>query len=421
MNQKNQLNNNQNKPKNTKKRFLILIISGIIAIFLLIAIILFIKKSKHKNQQEQTASENDKQPPSEQEINPETNQPTQEISPTDKEQCPYLNEQNLINKKSLCEMSLWNDNQKSNEDLIKWRQIPQEYIIKLWKKGYHWNDILQLWDWNLPPEIIPNLKAEKSIGVINTLSYLLGIPCSVIEKWKTMSEEEKNAWKKKMENEELGISSKTILIARKSSTPTINFDRKIHGASPYGNTLKYVEKLVKFAFQQENINSNNYEISVLSCIGAENFGKEGDIQYGNVIGKSIGVAYYLGLLGTIHQKPINQAVAATGVVNLKERKGKINEQEVNLPAGVVLTIAGLRGKTIAATEKGISRLVLSKYQSSPNLLSREIKNRDEKRKEWKKAEDYQQVVYPEIKQKLTVNFAENTTELRKLLLGGGLS
>ncbi|RHZ37653.1 S16 family serine protease [endosymbiont GvMRE of Glomus versiforme] len=413
MNQKNQLNNN----KNTKKRFFIIIISGIIAMFLLIAIVLFAKKSNHKAQ-EPTTSENNNQPAIEKETNPETNQPAQEISPADKEQCPYLNEQNLINKKGLCEMPLWNDNQKSNEDLIKWRQIPQEYIIKLWKKGYHWNDILQLWGWNLPPEIIPNLKAEKSIGVINTLSYLLGIPCSVIEKRKTMSEEEKNAWKKKMENEELGVSNKAIFIVRKSSSPTINFDRKIHGASPYGNTLKYVEKLVKFAFQQENINSNNYEISVLSCIGAENFGKEGDIQYGNVIGKSIGVAYYLGLLSAIHQKPINQAVAATGVVNLKERKGKINEQEVNLSAGAVLPIAGLRGKTIAGTEKGVSRLVLSKYNSSPNLLSQESR----KSKEWIKAEDYQSVVfYPEIKQKLTVNFVENTTELRKLLLGGELS
>src|SRR3954454_16729245 len=123
-----------------------------------------------------------------------------------------------------------------------------------------------------------------------------------------------------MENEEIGSSTKTIFIMRKSSNPTINLDEKIQrGGGPYGDTLKYVKKIVEFALQQENINPQQYEISVLNCIGVENFGKEGEVKYGSVIGKSIGAAYYLGLLSSIHQKPINQVVAATGFINLKER------------------------------------------------------------------------------------------------------
>ncbi|CAJ0915242.1 18529_t:CDS:1, partial [Entrophospora sp. SA101] len=40
-----------------------------------------------------------------------------------------------------------------------------------------------------------------------------------------------------------------------------------------------------------------------------------------------------------------------------------------LVPGTNLPIGGLKPKVSAAMEKGINRLMLSKYQSSPNLLS----------------------------------------------------
>ena len=188
---------------------------------------------------------------------------------------------------------------------------------------------------------------------------------------------------------------------RKSSNPKINFDTKIqHGASPYGDTLKYIKKLIEFILQRENINPQQCEISVLNCIGSENFGREGDVKEGMVLGKSIGVAYSLGLLSAIHQKPINQKIAATGFVSTKTKKAKINDQKINLPAGAVLPIGGIKAKSFAATEKGINRLVLSKYQSSPFLLSEKAKYDSTKEVT---AEDYQQVVPTEIIEKTKVN------------------
>jgi hypothetical protein len=73
----------------------------------------------------------------------------------------------------------------------------------------------------------------------------------------------------------------------------------------------------------------------------------------------------------LHQKPIAKSVASTGVINTsqKKNKGKINGQEINLVPGDNLPIAGLNGKSHSAVEKGINRLVLSAYNTSPNLLN----------------------------------------------------
>ena len=67
-------------------------INGAFLIFLLITSVFFIKKSNYKNDQQEV---NQKETIAE--INKEGNN------------CPYLNEQNLINKRGLCVMSLHDD------------------------------------------------------------------------------------------------------------------------------------------------------------------------------------------------------------------------------------------------------------------------------------------------------------------------
>jgi hypothetical protein len=77
-------------------------------------------------------------------------------------------------------------------------------------------------------------------------------------------------------------------------------------------------------------------------------------------------------LSAYHQKPISHSVAATGALSLSTKitkKGKINGQEFIIQPGTNQPIRGLKWKTQAATEKGVNRLVLSKFQLSPNLLS----------------------------------------------------
>jgi hypothetical protein len=414
------MNNNNNETITKKRFFALILISGIIALIILLGIF-FLVKTSSKDKNKQTNKENNSK-------NNELSEQDQ-ISLQDIENCPYLNKQNLTTwsdeDSKLCKMSL------HKEDLPKWKTIPQNYIIKLWKKGYHWHDILQLWGWKIPETDIPDLKAEKEIGVINTLGYLIGLPCSDIEKLETMSEEEKNVFLEKMKNDEMGILTKTIFIVQRSSNPGINLDKKIQrGASPYdGNTLKYVEKLVKFTFEQENINLNQYEIIILNSIGAENFGKEGNVKWGNVLGKSIGTAYYLGLLSAVHRKPIAKSVAVTGFINTsgKKIKAKINDQEINIIKGDNLPIAGLKGKLYAATEKGVNVLVLSAYNISPNLLNllhkTDYYNKEKKHitEEWSLAEDYSAVVPSEIREKMKVYWTKNISELRELILGGELS
>jgi len=85
-------------------------------------------------------------------------------------------------------------------------------------------------------------------------------------------------------------------------------------------------------------------------------------------------------------------------------------------------------------KKGLTKLVLSKYQSSPYLLSEWQRggkwtgawdgehNKIYYEEKWREpAEDYQQVVSAEIRKKMKVYFTENVKELKNLLLEGKLS
>ncbi|CAG8561645.1 22934_t:CDS:2 [Racocetra persica] len=96
-------------------------------------------------------------------------------------------------------------------------------------------------------------------------------------------------------------------------------------------------------------------------------------------------------------EPISRQVAATGTLGMSEQKGTINGQEIILPPGTNLPIAGLREKIIACAEKGINKVVLSKFQSSPNLL---VKKDDLNPTIELKFPDYQEVVPTEIKAKI---------------------
>lgn len=111
----------------------------------------------------------------------------------------------------------------------------------------------------------------------------------------------------------------------------------------------------------------------------------------------------------------------------------MNEQEFIIKPGTNLPIEGLKWKTQAATKKGINRLVLSKYQSPPHLLSewqrRKWKgswdsnnNKNFTEEKWILAENYQEVVPAETKSKIKeIHWTENIKELRELFLESKLS
>lgn len=175
---------------------------------------------------------------------------------------------------------------------------------------------------------------------------------------------------KMIEEEKFGLVKDLVVIVRKITQggPKINLDKGIAGASPFGNTQKYSRKLIIFTLNQENLDPSQYEIFLLNCIGAN---QKDERLASNSIGKSYGSAIYLALLSALHQKPIAKSVAATGTIrtSLKKKSGKVNNQEVNLVPGDNLPIVGLKGKSYAAVEKGVDRLVLSAYNVSPNLLN----------------------------------------------------
>ena len=186
----------------------------------------------------------------------------------------------------------------------------------------------------------------------------------------TISREEKE---KMIREEKFGLARDLVVIVRKvTSGGGINLSKGICGASPFGNTQKYAKKLISFILNQENQNPDQHEIFLLSCIGTDQLDER--LAY-NTIGKSFGSAVYLALLSALHQKPIAKSVASTGVINTSQKKnqGKINDQEINLVPGDNLPIVGLNGKTRAAVEKGVGRLVLSSYNTTPNLLNQSHK------------------------------------------------
>ncbi|CAI2181159.1 20289_t:CDS:1 [Funneliformis geosporum] len=115
-----------------------------------------------------------------------------------------------------------------------------------------------------------------------------------------------------------------------------------------------------------------YKSNILSCVGAEFFKKEREVNAGCSTGKSSGSAVVLAMLSAYHQKPISRSVATTGSIagRAKTQKAKTTEgKEMDLPAGTNLPITGLKLKIEGAIEKGIDRFVFSKYQTSPHLLS----------------------------------------------------
>jgi len=139
----------------------------------------------------------------------------------------------------------------------------------------------------------------------------------------------------------------------------------------------------------------------------------------------------LSLLSSLYQKPISWSVAATGAIAGQAKIGKAKTadgKEINISAGDNLPIRGLKAKIEGAIKKEINRFVLSKYQTSPNLLSLKHKESgyagDEIRtkEKWVLKDDYQKEVSPEIKAKIKeIHWTENIKELRELLLAGKLS
>ena len=391
MNQNNQSTDKKNTSKNTKKRFFILVI-GIIGIVGLAIVIFSIKN---------TSSSKDNK----------NNQPTKTppIPPYQEEHddCPY-------NEKSLTTFSKHNYERANEEDLAKWRKTPRVYAVKLWKKGYHWMDIIQLWEWQIPEAEIPDLATRQRIGVINGLLYMPN-PQMYDENLNT---EEK--LKIAETNSFVGRAQDLIVIVRRVPTGgKINIHKKFgFGDEDERSDRGQVRKMVNFALQQENINPQQCKVSILWTIGAQRFGNEWDVNIGNSHGSSGGSAIYLALLSSLHRKPISRRVAATGTLIMQEQKGIVNSQEIVLPPGTNLPIAGLKEKTMACAEKEINRLVLSKYQTSPNLLVEKDESNPSINLTF---EDYQTVIPPEIKEKMTAYWTENITELRKLLLGGKLS
>ncbi|CAG8561455.1 8332_t:CDS:2 [Paraglomus occultum] len=97
---------------------------------------------------------------------------------------------------------------------------------------------------------------------------------------------------------------------------------------------------------------------------------------------------------------VQAEVAATGTLIMSEQKGTVNDQEIILSPGTNLPITGLKEKIVACAEKGIDKVVLSKYQSSPNLLVKKDEYNPSKELTF---EDYQVVVPPEIKDKITAH------------------
>lgn len=188
---------------------------------------------------------------------------------------------------------------------------------------------------------------------------------------------------------------------------------------------QYEKKIIKLGFWLESINPANYQITILNAIGAENFGQEKKVSYGNTDGKSAGSALYLAFLSALHKRPISRAVAAAGRIAGGTKKDQtVTKTEIVLPTGTNLPVSGLKAKITGAVEKGINRLVLSKYQCSPNLLALISKNKyyddagrfhcDETRD---LKDDYQQVVPADIKAQIKeVHWAENMAELRNLFL-----
>src|SRR5207245_2950188 len=183
-----------------------------------------------------------------------------------------------------------------------------------------------------------------------------------------------------------GTSRNLVVIGRPISTsePEINLDENIQESEmkeyldnyDENATRKYIHELINLTLSQEkDVNSQQYEISLLWSLGTENFRKEEEIGWGEkTSGNSAGSTIYLALLSVLHQKSISNKVCATGTINLNQEKVKnLSGQEVILKKGDNIPIGSLKEKTIAAAEKGLNQLVLSKYHFAPNILTKPSK------------------------------------------------
>lgn len=388
----------------------------------------FSQRNGSKSEDSSTNNSKEKEPnppqdnpePDHQPNNPPQPQPPQ---PNEEERdCPYLNERELTAKISEYDLK----KTEIKDKLAELKKIPHDFVAKLWKKGYHWNDIIQLWEWKIPEPDIPDLKAEKRIGVINELAVKVDIERGSSNEY--MEEMKRKGGSGYWEIPYLGVSRKLVVIVRKipAGGPKINIDENIQ-ESPMdfdnydkNTTRDYMENLVKLAFGQENnTNSQQHEISIITCLGTENLGKETDLNWGKTSGSSAGSAIYLAFLSSLHQKPISNKITATGTIKMKEEKVKnLNGQEVILKKGDNIPIGNLKEKVVAAVEKGFNQLVLSKYHSAPNILTKPSKKDPTKNKV---SDDYNLVVPAEIRAKMTVHWTENIQELKKLILEGSLS
>ena len=259
----------------------------------------------------------------------------------ERDECPY-------NEESLTKI-LNNDGYNSMRwrmeeyNLKKWKKIPRDYIVKLWKKGYHWFDIIQLWGWQIFEKEIPDLTSQKRIGAINGLTFMPD-PQKI--------DEESGGWLW------VGRVKDLIVIVQKvpNSESRINIDERFgFGNEDERGDRGQVRKIINYALQLEKLDPRQYEVSVLWAIGAQRFGKEADINFGNSSGGSGGSAIYLALLSALQQKPISRQVAATGVLTMLERKGMINGQQIVLEPGTNLPITGLQEKITACVKKELIR------------------------------------------------------------------
>src|SRR2546427_37753 len=100
---------------------------------------------------------------------------------------------------------------------------------------------------------------------------------------------------------QIGIATNLVVFARKtpSGGPKFTLDEKMVKSYIYTPHNPYrakenLHKVINLFFQQEN--NPNYHFFILSCLGSENFEKEGEIAFGRSTGKSGGSAVILAML-----------------------------------------------------------------------------------------------------------------------------
>jgi hypothetical protein len=115
---------------------------------------------------------------------------------------------------------------------------------------------------------VPDLKAEKRVGVINELG--------VIHNPDKLNRSIPEAERQKLDNH-AGSASNLLVIMRKfsGSVPIINIDKGQVAIPGYKkNVIHYTKKIINLFLEQEKISPADYQICVLDSLGAENFDRE---------------------------------------------------------------------------------------------------------------------------------------------------